>query len=57
MTVAITLQVPEHVLQRYARAARRTRRNLGALSPTTEQLMVHALTERAPPEVPERRKR
>lgn len=57
MTITITLRMPEAVLRRYARAARRVRRNLSAASPTTEQLMVHALTERVPPETAGRKQR
>jgi len=57
MNIAITLKVPEAVLRRYARAARRVRQDLRSSSPTTEQLMVHALTERVPPETAGRKTR
>jgi hypothetical protein len=57
MNKTVTLQVPEETLRRYARAARNARRELGTASPTTEQLLVHALTERVLPDLPLRRKR
>lgn len=57
MNIPITLQVPEPVLRRYARAARRARQDLHSANPTTEQLMVYALTERVPPETAGRKTR
>lgn len=47
MQTHLTLNVDDRVLQRYARAARRIRRVLGANAPTTEQLIAHELSDRA----------
>jgi len=48
MSVWILLPLPQNVLARYVRAARRLRKSMAGEAPTTEQLMVHALSDRPP---------
>ena len=48
MISPLTIKLDDRILQRYAQAARRLRLALGAEAPTTEQLIAHELSDRAP---------
>ena len=47
MSNHLLITLDDRVLHRYIRAARRVRRALGAIAPTTEQLIARELAERA----------